>query len=293
MDFLTTEEIEELALTPEQISGLTPKYENKVATIKKEMDGKANDNAEAILNGAIAKVIDLTKVPRNQGEKVADYLQRSSDTFLSNKRTELETAKADYDKKIAEFKGDDATKAELEKAKQDYDAVLQKYADYDDLKAKAEKFEPLETEYKTMKLQVAFQGVKPSFPDTVNQYEVKAKWDEFVKEVQTIYNIEIVDGEARVISKENVHINKKLSELVEQDKNITELLQGRQQQGTGHKTGKDKTIDGVPFAIPENATNEDISKLVNEYLDKQGVLPLAPNRASLFAEMYSKIKQAK
>jgi hypothetical protein len=293
MDFLTTEEIEELALTPEQISGLTPKYENKVATIKKEMDGKANDNAEAILNGAIAKVIDLTKVTRNQGEKVADYLQRSSDTFLSNKKTELETAKADYDKKIAEFKGDDATKAELEKAKQDYDAVLQKYADYDDLKAKAEKFEPLETEYKTMKLQVAFQGVKPSFPDTVNQYEVKAKWDEFVKEVQTIYNIEIVDGEARAISKENVHINKKLSELVEQDKNITELLQGRQQQGTGHKTGKDKTIDGVPFAIPENATNEDISKLVNEYLDKQGVLKLAPNRASLFAEMYSKIKQAK
>jgi hypothetical protein len=293
MDFLTTEEIEELALTPEQISGLTPKYENKVATIKKEMDGKANDNAEAILNGAIAKVIDLTKVPRNQGEKVADYLQRSSDTFLSNKKTELETAKADYDKKIAEFKGDDATKAELEKAKQDYDAVLQKYADYDDLKAKAEKFEPLETEYKTMKLQVAFQGVKPSFPDTVNQYEVKAKWDEFVKEVQTIYNIEIVDGEARAISKENVHINKKLSELVEQDKNITELLQGRQQQGTGHKTGKDKTIEGVPFAIPENATNEDISKLVNEYLDKQGVLKLAPNRASLFAEMYSKIKQAK
>jgi hypothetical protein len=47
------------------------------------------------------------------------------------------------------------------------------------------------------------------------------------------YNIEIIDNVAWAIDKENIHSKKKLSELVGLDKELSELSQGRQQQGTG------------------------------------------------------------
>ena len=74
------------------------------------------------------------------------------------------------------------------------DSALQKYADYDDLKAKAEKADGYEKELSGLKLDVAFGKVKPTFPDTVNSYEAKYKWEEFTKKVLADNEIQIVDG---------------------------------------------------------------------------------------------------
>jgi len=294
MEFITEDVQKELNLTPEQIQGLAPKFDEYIATQKKGWDGKANADADGIINGAIGKVVEVTNIARNQGEKVADYLQRASSEFLAGKKTELENAKADYDKKLKEFKGDEATKAELDKVKADYDAALKKYADYDDVKAKADQFDPLSQELTQLRRNTAFTSVKPNFPETVNAYEAKAKWSEFISATEEKYIIQFdKENVAVAVDKENPHRILKLSELVSKDETITLLTAGRQQGGTGAKQAEMKDITGVPFQIAKDATTADISKAINDHLDKEGISKTAPERADKFREMFNKIRAAK
>lgn len=292
MEFITTEIATELGLTPETIEKIKPLYDGHIATLKKDWDGVANTNAEKIIDGAISKISEVTKIPRNQGEKGADYIVRAGNEHLSTLKNDLETAKIEYAQKLKDFKGDEATKAELEQSKQALDDAKKILADYDSIKEKADKYEPLQSEYLNMKLNVAYANVKPSFPQEVNAYEAKAKWDEFVKSTNENWIIEIVDNEPIAISKENEHKRMKLAELVSADKNITELLAGRQQQGTGANP-KSKTIDGVPFAIPENATSEEISKLINDHLASKGIGKVSKDFAKEFNKLHSAIKAEK
>jgi len=292
MEFITTEIATELGLTPETIEKIKPLYDGHIATLKKDWDGVANTNAEKIIDGAISKISEVTKIPRNQGEKGADYIVRAGNEHLSTLKNDLETAKTEYAQKLKDFKGDEATKAELEQSKQALDDAKKLLADYDSIKEKADKYEPLQSEYLNMKLNVAYANVKPSFPQEVNAYEAKAKWDEFVKSTNENWIIEIVDNEPIAISKENEHKRMKLAELVSADKNITELLAGRQQNGTGANP-KSKTIDGVPFAIPENATSEEISKLINDHLASKGIGKVSKDFAKEFNKLHSAIKAEK
>lgn len=291
MDFITEEVKASLGLTDEQITGLSPVYQEHFATKQKEWDNKANENAEGILNGAISKIVETTKVPRNQGEKVADYIERAGTAHLSNLKTDLETAKSEYDKKLKEFKGDEATKAELESAKLELDKAKQTLANFDEIKAKADKFEPLETEYKTMKLQIAFQGVKPNFPESVNPYESAKKWDDFVKGVQDKYIIELVDGEAICKDKDNEYKIAKLKDLVDGDETIKALTEGRKQAGTGAKQTS-KKIEGMPFEVPDNISRSEIHKLIeNHIVAKEGIKISESRYSDRFSELWSKIPQ--
>jgi len=292
MEFITTEIATELGLTPETIEKIKPLYDGHIATLKKDWDGVANTNAEKIIDGAISKISEVTKIPRNQGEKGADYIVRAGNEHLSTLKNDLETAKTEYAQKLKDFKGDEATKAELEQSKQALDDAKKILADYDSIKEKADKYEPLQSEYLNMKLSVAYANVKPSFPQEVNAYEAKAKWDEFVKSTNENWIIEIVDNEPIAISKENEHKRMKLAELVSADKNITELLAGRQQNGTGANP-KSKTIEGVPFAVPENATSEEISKLINDHLASKGIGKVSKDFAKEFNKLHSAIKAEK
>lgn len=292
MEFITDEVKSSLGLTDEQITGLTPVYQEHFATKQKEWDNKANENAEGILNGAISKIVETTKVPRNQGEKVADYIERAGNTHLVSLKTDLENAKLEYDKKLKDFKGDDATKAELEQSKALLDEAKKQLADYDVLKEKASKFEPLETEYKNMKLQIAFQGVKPNFPENVNPYESAKKWEDFVKGVQDKYIIELVDGEAICKDKENEYKIVKLKYLVEGDETIKSLTEGRKQTGTGAKQSS-KKIEGMPFEVPDNISRSEIHKLIeNHIIAKEGIKITDGSKYSKrFSELWSKIPQ--
>lgn len=142
-----------------------------------------------------------------------------------------------------------------------------------------------------MKIMTAFSDVKPAFPDTVNSYEADAKWNEFKSNVLKDWNIEMVDGEAIAISKENKHKQQKLKEMVAKDENISDLLKGRQQKGPNGNPADLVTIEGVPFKVPNGATSAERSKLIRDYLTKEGISTTDASYASKFAELNKKIKE--
>jgi len=290
MDFLTQEIIEKAGLTEDQLATIKPLGESYIADLKKSWDGKANSDAEGILNGAATKIAEVTKVSRNQGEKIADYIVRAGNEHLSVKQTEFETAKSQYEQKLKDFKGDEATKAELDAAKTKLDAAQKRLAEVEPLVEKASKYDELATKYDTMKNQTAFYAVKPTFSSEANAFEVKARWQEFVDGVQAKYTIELVDGVAMGIDKENPHRQVKLSDLVEAEESLKPLITGRQQQGSGAKAAKSTKIDGVPFEINKEATNPEKYAAIADYLvTKEGLNKISKEYSERFKELKSKI----
>lgn len=292
---ISKEVAESLNLTEDQIKGVSEFGKGHIAELQKEWDSKANENAQNILNGVVGSLHEKTgfKLDRNQGEKHADYLSRYSSTYLEKQKGEIESLKSDYETKLKEFKGGDALKSELDAAKSKMDEALKKYADYDEVKAKAEKADNYEQELSGLKLQVAFNSNKPSFPDTVNTYEAKAKWDEFQKKVLDENIIEIVDGEAMAVSKDNKYKTAKLSDIIAKDEIIQGLVQGRQQKGTGGKPIDNEKLEGVPFEVPKDADSATKSKLIRDYLATEGIKPTDSQYSKKFSELNAKIREAK
>jgi hypothetical protein len=184
----------------------------------------------------------------------------------------------------------DAIKKQYESEK---DELLKKYADYDELKEKAGKADEYGQKLSGLKLQVAYQSVKPSFPDTVNAYEAKAKWEDFMKTTNEKYDIELDENnEAVYVDKENKYKTGKLADLVKADETISELAKGRAQGGTGGKTVDKQKLDGIPFAIEMDATTEQISKTIKEYLTTEEKLDfISQAYAKRFAELTKKVKE--
>ena len=282
---LSEEQISELGLTEENVSKVSSFFGEQIANVKQEFEGLANKNAEAILDGALGKIANDTKISRVQGEKAGDYINRAWSEFNSSKLSEIDGVKSEYENKVKGFKGNEDLISKITALENDKDSLLQKYANYDELKSQAELYNPLLEKYNTNKLQVAFNTVKPNFPDTVNQYEAKAKWDEFKNDVLEKYDLEIVDGEPKAIDKENKHRILKLSDLLSKNENINTLLKGRQQAGTGSKEAKLSDVEGVPFKVPEGIDAEQRSTLIREYLATKGVNSTSNDYASEFAKL--------
>lgn len=295
MEFLTEDVAKELGLTPEQVTGITSKGTEYISDQKKEWDKKANENAEAILSGASEYLQEKTGVKegRQQGEKFGDYFARLSNKALEVKNGEIEALKADYQKKLKDFKGDEATKLELETAKQKLDDAQKLLADYDTLKDKAEKFETATSELSAFKIKAAFGDVKPAFSKDANQYEVSAKWNDFQKRTQDKYNLELVEGEYLAIDKENQYKTIKLSDLVASDEDLKSITSERQVGGTGAKVDKTK-IEGIEGDVPVTAKTDvtERTKIVKEQIAKEGILPTDPRYSARFAELNKKIKES-
>lgn len=290
MDFLTQDIIEKAGLTEDQLATIKPLGESYIADLKKSWDGKANSDAEGILNGAATKIAEVTKVNRNQGEKIADYIVRAGNEHLAVKQSEFETAKSQYEQKLKDFKGDEATKAELDAAKTKLDAAQKRLAEVEPLVEKASKYDELATKYDTMKIQTAFSTVKPTFSSEANTFEVKARWQEFVDSIQAKYNVELVDGEAMCVDKENQYSTFKLADLVAAEESLKPLITGRQQQGSGAKLAKTTKIDGVPFEINKEATNPEKYAAIADYLvTKEGLNKISKEYSERFKELKSKI----
>lgn len=288
---LSKEFIEEQKLSDEQVTAITDFGKNHIADLQKEWDGKASKNADEILDNVFSGAgqkfgIDLK---RDKGEKFNAFAQRFSDAFMEKKNGEVEKLKADYEQKLKEFKGGDALKSELDQAKQALDEAKQKLADYDELKEKAAKADEYGEQLSGLKLEVAFNGVKPSFPDTVNSYEAKAKWEEFKKSVLKDNKIELVDGEPLAVNRENEYKQVKLADLVAKDETLQELLKGREQQGTGGKPTDLEAIEGVPFKVPKDADGRTRSKLIKEHLAGEGIGVTDPRYSKKFEDIQKKI----
>jgi len=181
-------------------------------------------------------------------------------------------------------------KAELDAAKTKLDAAQKRLAEVEPLLDKANKYDELATKYDTMKIQTAFSTVKPAFSSEANAFEVKARWQEFVDGIQAKYNVELVDGVAMCVDKENQYSTFKLEDLVAADENIKSLTTGRQQQGSNAKVAKGTKIEGVPFEINKESTNPEKYAAIREYLTtKEGLDRNSKAYSEKFAEYRKKI----
>ena len=294
MEF-TKEFITENGLTEEQVTAVTGQFTNEfIPNLKKEYDGVANTNAEGILTGAsnYAKEKLGFDLDRDQGEKVGDYLKRALDSKFSSTQSALDLKQTEMDEKLENFKGGDEYKLQIDGMKGQNDLLLQRIAKLEPLEGLDEKYQGATTELSRLKTEVAYGSVKPVFPSEVNKFEAKAQWDAFKSGIESKYNIELVDGKPIAIDKENVHKTFDLQELVSQDKNISELLKGRQQTGTGARQVDYKEVEGIPFKIPENATSEDLTLIVREHILKEVSDITSKEYSTKFMEMYQKVKLA-
>lgn len=292
---LSKEFIEEHKLEEAQATAISTFAATHIADLKGEWDGKANKDAEAILDGAAAKIKEVTGFERAQGVKIGDYISAAYAKYSETKTGELDTKIAELDEKIKNSGGDETLKTEYKKLQVNYEELQKKEAGFDELMNSGikDKYDTLTGEHSVLKLDVAFASVKPSFPDTVNTYESLAKWETFKKEILKENTLELVDGEWLAINKENKHKQSKLSELVSKDADLTKLLESRKQDGPNGKEVVLTDIEGVPFKVPTEATSAERSKLINDHLDSKGVGKTDPNRATMFKTLHDKILESK
>jgi len=295
MEF-TQEFIESNGLSEEQVTAVTGFVQTEIVpTIKKEYDGKANENAEGILSGAskYAKEKFGVEDEREQGEKWGDYLIRISDSALTSKTQKLLDREKELEDKLKNFKGSDELKGKYEEALKKNDDLLKQVAELEPLKGFDEKYKQATEKLTLMQKEVAYNSIKPSFPDTINKYEADAKWGEWKRGIEEKYNIELIEGKPYAIDKENEHKKYTLSTLLEQDTNIADLLKGRQQNGLGSNPADLTEVEGVPFKVPKNATSEELSNLVREHVLKELGSLTHKDYAKKFQELYLKVKSAK
>jgi len=294
-DFITAEKATELGLSEDQIKGITPLYEEHIAGLKQSFSSEATTNAEKIISGAIESTQKKygIELPRNQGEKNADYLSRLNDKVVEDNKTKIGQLEQEYQTKLKEFDGGSATKAELAKAKQDLDTAQQKLVEFDGYKEKADKYEPLAEQYNSLQGRVFFQNDKPQFPETVNKYEADAKWTAFTKAFDEKWEKSFDEnGKSIAVSKENPHLKKPLAELIAADTELTSLLAGRQQRGMGSNHIDLNKVDGLDFEVPVKADSAALTKAVDDYLVRKGVSKTSAEYGEQFGELYKKAKEA-
>jgi len=271
----TEDFIKDNGLSEQQVTNLTTAIDANEATLKGEWDGKANTDAEAIIQGAMDSTISkfgIEGFKRRDGEKSAIALGRINslviDSALIKERAEVSKMQRDLSEKIKNG-GDEILKGELDALKVKYDTLQQmeaKFKDWEDNDWKG-KYETQSKEIESGNVIAAFNNAKPNFPDTVNKYEANAKWLEFVNGIKEKYNVEkSQDGSYVLVDKTNKHSTTTIEALATKDETITSLSQGRNKTGFGGGEKSKIKIDGVPFQLPENATSSERSKAIKEYL---------------------------
>src|SRR5690606_29048736 len=108
---------------------------------------------------------------REQGEKWGDYLIRISDSALTSKTQKLLEREKELEDKLKNFKGSDELKQKYEDALKKNDDLLKQVAELEPLKGFDEKYKQATEKLTLMQKEVAYNSIKPSFPDTVNKYE--------------------------------------------------------------------------------------------------------------------------
>lgn len=290
MEF-TKEFIEKNQLTEEQVNAVTSFAKDQIANIEKEWSGKANENAEKILEGAASSLEKLTGIQREKGQKIAEYTSFAVEKYFEGTKNELQRQKGELEEKLKSNKGDELLKAELAETKEAIKALKQKEAEYDewvknDYKGKYEK---TSQELTLTQQRIAFKDNIPLRPENVNKYEWDAKIKEFQNELLEKNNL-VFDGDvAWLVDKENEFKKTKLEDAVKANETIQELIKGRVIEGAGGKAGKQINIEGVPFKVPENATSEQRTKAIRDYLAGQNITTLSPDYPKKFAELNAKI----
>ncbi len=286
--------IKENNLTEEQISGISNIVDEHISSLEKEWGGKANENAEGILNGVAVSVESLTGIKRERGQKYADYLKTATDVFFDNQKKVLEQKQNELENKLKNADTDGLLKKELETTKSKLTELKKKeaiFSDWEENDYKG-KYETVQKELSGLKLELAYNSVKPKLQETVNEFEFKYKWDDFKARTNSKYNIEIIDNEPIAIDKENEFTKIKLSELAEKDEILGALSKPKQNRGIGAKAGSVR-YEGVPFDISPEASSSEINSKIREYLVKKGIKITNRNYAEEFSNIHKAILQQK
>ena len=298
---LTKEFIEAQKLDETQVAAINTEHDTEIADVKKEYDGKANADAEAIIDGAMTSTIKTTGIQRDQGEKAAIYLARVAPLFLTgqvaSEKKKLEDAEKVLQDKIKTSKPDELLTGQFNDLKSKFDGLQAKEAEFDRIAEAGFETKYTETVQKNEALtrNMAFSRVRPTFPETANTFEVNAKWDEFKANILKDYDLvfDEENPEPLCSSKDNIHKQFKLADLVEKDDKLSALRQGRKLTGTGAKTDTVMTdLKGIPFKVPENATPEQRTSAVREYITQ--VLKIAfldPRYAAEFTKWKTHVMQ--
>lgn len=289
----TPEFCTEHALTPEQVTAINGYVAPKIEEITTASNGKANENAERIINSVIDGTQKTFKVelPRENGEKHADYLLRLNAHILTENKASVAKLEQEYQEKLKDFQGDEATKAELQTAKEKLEAAQRKLVNYDELTQKAESFESLTAENQTLTKLVTFGAVKPAFPDTVDPRIVRVEWGEFTAKIEKEWDVKLVEGVPTAINKENPLITDKLENLVKKDVELNKLLEGRQQGGTGATETEATVVEGIPFKVNLKAEMTVIHKQIADHLATQNIPFTSPDYEKQYGQILGKIHQ--
>ena len=284
--------IQENGVTEDQLKGLNTVIDSHIADLKKGWDGKANENAEGIIDGAGKSIIELTGIARDQGEKWAVYLERANGLYFEGAKNVLATKQTELEEKIKNTKGDEVLKGELKETKEALDNLKKKEASYDEL-MKGDykgKYETSLSKLTSMERRIAFKDNLPTMPDGMNKYEWDAKIKQFETESLEKNNLVFDDNNtAWLVDKENEFKKTKLEDAITQNQTIQDLIKGRSFKGTG-STPKNIQIEGVPFELPENATPQDRNKAIREYLLTTEKLSTTDSKyATRFAELNRKL----
>lgn len=289
MEF-TEEFIQENGLTDEQINAISPVVDKHVTT---ELGAKVHEHTENNLSKIWGTVKDLTGIERENGEKYADAIKRATELHFKGSEESYNRKLSELDEKIKNTKGDDSLKSELEAAKEQLTELKSIAEEHEDWKKNdyKNKYEETLSKLSNTQRKVAFNSVRPQKPEGVNEYEWKAKWDNWEKGILETHNIVFKEeqNEWIAVSKEQDWVKEKLSDLAKQDNTLQELVKGRQQTGTGVKTGEKVVIEGVPFEVPKDATAKERQTAVKEYLAGQGIKTTDSDYAKKFAELNTKI----
>ena len=292
---LQAEFIEKNGLTAEQVTAISTATNEHEATLKQGWDGMANTNAEKIIDGALAQTVELTGIQRDSGEKAADYINRAGGLHFEGTKSALERQKTELTEKIKNSGGSEVLKQELADNRIKLDLLQQKeakFADWEENDYKS-KWEQANTELNNQQKDIAFNSVKPNFPTTANEYEVKGKWNEFISKTLETKKIEKnSSGDWVAVDKENKHLITPLSDLVKANGALTELQTGRQQTGTGANKSTIQ-VEGVPFDVPENATPSERQKAIKDYILSQKISLLSDEGGKMFSDLNRKLLQKK
>jgi hypothetical protein len=228
------------------------------------------------------------------GQKIADYIVFAGNKYLSDRINKLEEKETQLNEKLKTAGHSETLVKELETTKEQLDKLKAKeavFAEWEQNDYKG-KYQTISSEYENMKVELAFNKVKPVFPENVNKYEADYKWQQFKSEVLSKNNVKMVDGEPILIDKENEYKTSKLSELIAKNEGLASLLKG-QNNGFGSKPAKSVKIEGVPFEVPAEATPQQRQQLIKEYLAGKGIAITDKAYAKEYAELNQKILSQK
>ena len=286
MEF-TPEFITEQGLSTEQVSAIQSSvvthYDAHIATEKKAWDGLALTNAEKIIDDAVKATQDANNftLERPKGEKLGEWNVRYSAALNETAQNDLKKSKEDYDEKVKNFQGDANLKAEIITLNDRLDPLLKDKAAYDELLGSGvqDKYDALIIKSQADTISLAYGSVKPAFHKDVDSRIVNYEWEKFVSETQIKYNLEFINNEWVGVEKDNKHAQKSLKDLIKGDEELTKLIDGRKQEGFKADEADVSTVEGVPFGVPKDVSNKDLTALIHKRLATEGLEKLGHTAA--------------